>query len=59
MIRVELRKDIADAIGANRTIFRHGTVELPVALIQSVSDAVVLTVDVDKLREVHRPTEAR
>jgi hypothetical protein len=36
-------------------MFRRGAVELPVTLIQSVSDTVVLSVDVEKLREVHRP----
>ena len=53
-IRIELRKDIADRIGANRTVFRRGTIELPVSFIQSVSDTVVLSVDVEKLREAHR-----
>ncbi len=53
-IRIELRKDIADRIGANRTIFHRGTIELPVSFVQSVSDAVVLTVDVEQLREAHR-----
>ena len=54
-VRIELRKDIADRIGANRTVFHPGTIELPVSLIQSVGDAVVLSVDVEKLREAHRP----
>ena len=57
-IRVELRKDVADRIGADRTMFHRGSIELPVSFIQSVSDAVVLSIDVDKLREVHRPPEA-
>ena len=54
-IRVELRKDVADRIGADRTMFHRGAIELPVSFVQSVSDAVVLTIDVDRLREVHRP----
>lgn len=54
-IRIELRKEIADRIGANRTIFHRGSLELPVTFIQSVGDAVVLTVDVEGLREAHRP----
>jgi sporulation protein YlmC with PRC-barrel domain len=54
-IRIELHKDISDRIGASRTIFHRGTIELPVSFIQSVGDAVVLTVDVDQLREAHRP----
>lgn len=53
-VRIELRKDIADRIGANRTVFHRGTIELPVSFVQSVGDAVVLSVDVEKLREVHR-----
>ena len=54
-IRIELRKDIADRIGANRTVFHRGTLELPISFVQSVGDAVVLTVDVEQLREAHRP----
>lgn len=54
-IRIDLNKDIADRIGANRTIFHRGTLELPIGLVQSVSDAVVLAVDVEQLREVNRP----
>ncbi|HSD90171.1 MAG TPA: PRC-barrel domain-containing protein [Kofleriaceae bacterium] len=53
-VRIELHKDIADRIGSSRTIFHRGTIELPVSFIQSVSDTVVLSVDVDQLREVHR-----
>jgi sporulation protein YlmC with PRC-barrel domain len=56
-IRVELRKDVADRIGADRTMFHRGSIELPVSFIQSVSDAVVLSIEVEKLREVHRPPE--
>jgi len=51
-LRVTLRKDIADQLGASRTMFRAGTVELPIRLIQSVGDALVLSVPVDGLREV-------
>jgi sporulation protein YlmC with PRC-barrel domain len=54
-IRVELRKDVADRIGADRTIFHCGSIELPVNFIQSVSDTVLLSIDVEKLREAHRP----
>ncbi|HUQ02449.1 MAG TPA: PRC-barrel domain-containing protein [Kofleriaceae bacterium] len=57
-IGVELRNDVADRIGEARTIFHHAKIELPVSLIQSVSDAVVLTVDLEHLREVNRPVAA-
>jgi sporulation protein YlmC with PRC-barrel domain len=53
-ISVELRKDIADRIGASRSMFHRGLIELPVQLVQSVGDAVVLTIAVDALREAHR-----
>jgi len=53
-ISVELRKDIADRIGATRGVFHPGLIELPVRLVQSVGDAVVLAVTVDALREAHR-----
>ncbi len=48
---IELRKEVADQIGAPRSLFRAGTVEVPVRLVQSVGDAVVLTVPVDGLRQ--------
>src|SRR5512133_2804339 len=51
-LRVKLRKEIADELGASRTLFHAGTVEIPIRLVQSVGDAVVLSVPVDGLREV-------
>ena len=51
-LQVKLRKDIADQLGASRTMFHAGTVEIPIRLVQSVGDAVVLSVPVDGLREV-------
>ena len=53
-VRIDLRKDVADHLGAAHTLFHRGTIVLPIAFIQSVGDAVVLTVDVEKLREAHR-----
>jgi sporulation protein YlmC with PRC-barrel domain len=55
-LQVKLHKDVADRLGAGRTLFRSGTVEIPVAMVQSVGDAVVLTVKVDELRQVLAPT---
>ena len=42
-------------MGAERHLFRSGTMELPVTLVQSVGDAVVLSVPVDGLRQVLGP----
>jgi sporulation protein YlmC with PRC-barrel domain len=51
-LQVKLRKEIADRVGAWRNLFHAGTVEIPIRLIQSVGDAVVLSVAVDGLRQV-------
>lgn len=53
-IGVSLHRDIADRLGASRSMFRHGSIEIPVALIQSIGDAVILGVRVDELREARR-----
>jgi hypothetical protein len=51
-ICVELRKEVADRLGAKRSLFRAGELELSVTLIQSVGDAVILSVPVDELRDI-------
>jgi sporulation protein YlmC with PRC-barrel domain len=51
-VQVRLRKDVADRLGANRSVFRPGTLEIPTSMIQSVGDTVVLTVAIDGLRQV-------
>jgi sporulation protein YlmC with PRC-barrel domain len=51
-IRVKLRNAIADRLGAARTMFSAGTVDIPVRLVQSVGDAVVLAIPVEGLRQV-------
>lgn len=50
--QVRLRKDIADRLGAGRSMFRAGALEIPTSMVQSVGDAVVLSVSVDELRQV-------
>jgi len=62
-VQVALRKPTAERLGAARSIFQRGAIEIPVRLIQSVGDAVVLSVPVDGLRQLlpERPpaTEAQ
>jgi sporulation protein YlmC with PRC-barrel domain len=53
-ISVELRKETAERVGASHTMFHRGLIEVPVQLIQSVGDTVVLGVAVDSLREARR-----
>ncbi len=57
-LQAKLGKDIADRIGSDRSLFHAGTLEIPVRMVQSVGDTVVLTVPVDGLREV-LPMDAR
>ena len=49
-LRVRLRKGVADRLGANRSMFHAGMLEIPTGMIQSAGDAVVLSVAVDELR---------
>ena len=47
---VALRREVADRLGVSRNIFRPRTLEIAVSMVQSVGDAVVLSVGVDALR---------
>lgn len=51
-LEVKLRSEVADRIGAERTVFHAGALEVPMAMVQSVGDAVVLGVPVDELRRL-------
>ena len=51
-IQVKLRKDIADRLGADRGMFHAGVLEIPIRMVQSVGDAIVLSVAADELRQV-------
>lgn len=50
-LQVKLAKHVADEIGAARNVFHAGTLDLPVRMIQSVADAIVLSVPVSTLHE--------
>ena len=51
-VQVKLRNDVADRLGADRGMFHAGALEIPIRMVQSVGDAVVLSVAVDELRQV-------
>jgi sporulation protein YlmC with PRC-barrel domain len=57
-LQIKLRKDVADRLGADRSVFHAGALEIPVAMVQSVGDTVVLAVAVDELRQVLPGTES-
>ena len=47
---VEMRKGIADQLGASRSMFRAAAVEIPIGAVQSIGETVVLSVRLDELR---------
>ena len=51
-LQVKLRKEIADRLGVDRSVFRAGALEIPVRMVQAVGDTVVLSIAADGLREV-------
>lgn len=51
-LQIKLDNPVADQLGATRGLFHAGTIELPVRMVQSVGDAVVLSVPVLELRQV-------
>ena len=51
-LQIKLRKEVADQLGAARGLFHAGTLELPVRMVQSVGDAVVLSIPALELRQV-------
>ena len=51
-LQVALRRQTAERLGAARSIFQRGAIEIPVRFIQSVGDAVVLSVPVEGLRQL-------
>ncbi|MCZ7682355.1 MAG: PRC-barrel domain containing protein [Sandaracinaceae bacterium] len=58
-LQVRLRKDAADRIGAERSMFRPGVIEVESRLVQSVGDAVLLSVPLDQLRAARQPEAVR
>jgi sporulation protein YlmC with PRC-barrel domain len=51
-LRVKLRNEVADQLGATHGMFHAGTLEMPVRVVQSVGDAVVLAVPAKELRQL-------
>jgi len=49
-LQVRLRREVADLLGASRSMFRAGKLEIAIGHVQSVGDALVLSVDVGMLR---------
>lgn len=51
-LQIKLRNEVADQLGARRGMFHAGTLEIPTRMVQSVGDAVVLSVPAHDLQQV-------
>ena len=51
-LQIKLRKPAAEQLGAARGMLRAATLELPVRMVQSVADAVLLSVPTVELRQI-------
>lgn len=50
-LQIRVRREVAERAGATKRFFRTPSMEIPVRLIQSVGDAIVLRVKVNELRQ--------
>ena len=50
LVEARARNDIADQRGGSRSIFRAGTLEIPVEFLKATADNVVLTLSLGELR---------
>lgn len=51
-LKIKLRKATAEHLGASRGLFHAATIEVPVSMVQSVGDTVVLSATSDELRRL-------
>jgi sporulation protein YlmC with PRC-barrel domain len=51
-LQIKLSKSAADQLGATRSMLHAATFEVPVRVVQSVGDAVLLSVPTDELRQI-------
>ena len=58
-LQIKLSKSVAEQIGAARGLLRAATHELPVRMVQSVGDAVLLSVPTLELRQIFPDTADR
>jgi sporulation protein YlmC with PRC-barrel domain len=52
VLQIKLHKAVSEQLGAARGILRAATLELPVRLVQSVGDAILLSVPTLELRQL-------
>ena len=52
-LQIKLSKSAAEQLGASRSLLRASTIALPVHMVQSVGDTVLLSVPTASLRQTH------
>ncbi|MBZ0230927.1 MAG: PRC-barrel domain-containing protein [Deltaproteobacteria bacterium] len=57
-IRVSVRREMTEQIGAEKSIWRRATIDVPTEVIQSIGDAVLLHVRADELGDADAREEA-
>jgi sporulation protein YlmC with PRC-barrel domain len=50
-VQIKLNKSAAEQLGATRSLLRAATLDLPVRLVQSVGDAILLSIPTLELRQ--------
>jgi sporulation protein YlmC with PRC-barrel domain len=58
-LRVRLRREVTDQVGATKGFFRRATIDVSTTAIQSIGDAVLLSVGAEHLRDDPQPEETR
>ena len=53
-VRIKVRSEVAEQVGLAHSLFRASTFDVPIDHVQSVGDAVVLTVSARDLRRAER-----
>ena len=51
-LQIKLNKSVAEQLGAARSLLRAATLELPVRVVQSVGDAVLLSIPTAEMRQI-------
>jgi sporulation protein YlmC with PRC-barrel domain len=58
-LQVKLNKMAAEQLGASHSLLRAATIELPVKVVQSVGDAVLLSLPTQELRQTIAATASQ
>lgn len=55
-LQIKLRREVGDTLGIHHRMFQSPVMELPIQTVQSVGDAVILSMSIENLRELVTPS---